>query len=114
MSGGQLLASAVVVLIVNSDQLLPDLLGARQRWARRRAQRTSGRRPDFQFPQDDNPHARDARLEAESRDYLYVALTNSIAFSPTDTMPLTHKAKLFMSFESVIARSPSSSWLRAP
>ena len=32
-----------------------------------------------------------------------MALTNSIAFSPTDTMPLTEKAKLYMSFESMIS-----------
>ncbi len=29
-------------------------------------------------------------------DYLYVSLTNSIAFSPTDTMPLTRRAKGLM------------------
>jgi hypothetical protein len=27
-------------------------------------------------------------------DYLYVALTNSTAFSPTDTMPLSRRAKI--------------------
>ena len=26
-------------------------------------------------------------------DYLYISFTNSIAFRPTDTMPLTHSAK---------------------
>ncbi len=29
-------------------------------------------------------------------DYLYVSITNSIAFSPTDTLPLTTRAKLLM------------------
>jgi hypothetical protein len=29
-------------------------------------------------------------------DYLYLALTNSTAFSPTDTMLLSHRAKLTM------------------
>ena len=37
------------------------------------------------------------------KDYLYVAVTNSIAFSPTDAMPLTHRAKLFMGIESLVA-----------
>ena len=32
-------------------------------------------------------------------DYLYVSLTNSTAFSPTDTMPLTGRAKLLMGVE---------------
>jgi uncharacterized membrane protein len=36
-------------------------------------------------------------------DYLYVSLTNSTAFSPTDTMPLTHAAKLLMSAQALIA-----------
>jgi hypothetical protein len=29
-------------------------------------------------------------------DYLYVSLTNSSAFSPTDTMPLSSRVKLLM------------------
>jgi hypothetical protein len=63
------------------------------------------RTPDFEFPQDDNPKvARNGkdwypRLE----DYTYVALTNAIAFSPTDAMPLTRWAKALMATESVIS-----------
>jgi len=33
-------------------------------------------------------------------DYLYVSITNASAFSPTDTMPLTHRAKFLMSLQS--------------
>jgi uncharacterized membrane protein len=36
-------------------------------------------------------------------DYLYVSITNSTAFSPTDTMPLTHPAKLLMSGQALIS-----------
>jgi hypothetical protein len=36
-------------------------------------------------------------------DYLYVSLTNATAFSPTDTMPLTHWAKSLMSIQAVIS-----------
>jgi uncharacterized membrane protein len=36
-------------------------------------------------------------------DYLYVALTNAIAFSPTDTMPLTRRAKGPLAAESLIS-----------
>ena len=36
-------------------------------------------------------------------DYLYVSLSNSSAFSPTDTMPLSHRAKLLMAVESTAA-----------
>jgi uncharacterized membrane protein len=56
--------------------------------------------PDFEFPQDARP--RDGWASRLS-DYLYVSLTNSIAVSPTDTMPLTRRAKCLMAVESVIA-----------
>lgn len=36
-------------------------------------------------------------------DYLYVGFTNSTAFSPTDTMPLTHWAKTLMTFEAIVS-----------
>jgi hypothetical protein len=36
-------------------------------------------------------------------DYLYVSLTNSSAFSPTDTMPLTDRAKILMALEATAA-----------
>jgi hypothetical protein len=36
-------------------------------------------------------------------DYLYVSFTNSIAFSPTDTMPLTQAAKCLMLTEAAVS-----------
>ncbi len=36
-------------------------------------------------------------------DYLYVAFTGATAFSPTDTMPLTHRAKFLMMAEAMLA-----------
>jgi uncharacterized membrane protein len=36
-------------------------------------------------------------------DYLYVSLTNAMAFSPTDTMPLTPTAKSFMGIQSLVS-----------
>jgi hypothetical protein len=38
-------------------------------------------------------------------DYLYLSLTNCVAFSPTDTMPLTQRAKLLMGIQSIAAFS---------
>lgn len=32
-------------------------------------------------------------------DYMYVSVTNATAFSPTDAMPLTHRAKLLMTVQ---------------
>jgi hypothetical protein len=34
-------------------------------------------------------------------DYLYLSLTNSTAYSPTDTMPLSHRAKITMGVQAV-------------
>jgi hypothetical protein len=36
-------------------------------------------------------------------DYLYVSTTNSSAFSPTDTMPLTSRAKMLMAIQATAA-----------
>jgi len=36
-------------------------------------------------------------------DYLYISVTNATAFSPTDTMPLTHRAKALMAVQSLIS-----------
>lgn len=36
-------------------------------------------------------------------DYLYLAFTNATAFSPTDTLPLSRRAKLLMMFESLVS-----------
>ncbi len=36
-------------------------------------------------------------------DYLYLSTTNSSAFSPTDTMPLTSRAKVLMGIQATAA-----------
>jgi hypothetical protein len=36
-------------------------------------------------------------------DYLYMSVTNSSAFSPTDTMPLTTRAKVLMGLQATAA-----------
>ncbi len=79
---------------------------------RTRAPRSQLPPADFRFPQDEDHDAIDevaARSAAKSDwspaylDYLYVSVTNSSAFSPTDTMPLSHRAKVLMGTESVSA-----------
>jgi hypothetical protein len=59
--------------------------------------------PDFQFPQMENPQLAAPGWFPELVDYVYVSFTNSIAFSPTDAMPLTRRAKLLMLSESAIS-----------
>jgi uncharacterized membrane protein len=57
---------------------------------------------DFLFPQQS-----DERLARgffpRFTDYLYTSYTNAIAFSPTDTMPLTRRAKMLMLVQSFVS-----------
>ncbi len=57
-------------------------------------------RRDFAFPQMTDPDVAPGSWYPRFFDYLYVSFTNSTAFSPTDTMPLTHWAKLLMLVQS--------------
>jgi hypothetical protein len=59
-------------------------------------------KPDFQFPQDENAELAPDGWGPRLWDYFYVSLTNSIAFSPTDAMPLTRPAKALMASESTL------------
>jgi hypothetical protein len=65
---------------------------------------------DFRFPQDENQSnvdevAAGSSVKSDWRpsfmDYLYVSCTNSTAYSPTDTMPLTSRAKALMAVQCV-------------
>lgn len=54
---------------------------------------------DFQFPQQ----ASQMKWAPELPDYLFTAYTNIIAFSPTDTMPLSHRAKFLFTVQSSVS-----------
>lgn len=67
---------------------------------------------DWRFSQDENADAvTEVAVTASSvsgwlprfHDYLYLSLTNSSAFSPTDTMPLTARAKALMGVQATAA-----------
>ena len=103
LTGAQLLASAAVVLLVNVITFWLVFWELDSGGPVRRALAESRKTPDFQFPQDENPTLAGTDWSPALNDYLYIAVTNSIAFSPTDAMPLTHRAKLFMGIESLIA-----------
>jgi hypothetical protein len=76
--------------------------------ARRNTHRDNLPAADFRFPQDED---HDAVTEVATRssiksgwvasfvDYTYFSLSNSMAFSPTDTMPLSPRAKMMMGLE---------------
>ena len=60
-------------------------------------------KPDFQFPQDENPDLSREGWTPRLWDYFYISLTNAMAFSPTDAMPLTRPAKTIMASESTLS-----------
>jgi len=59
--------------------------------------------PDFRFPQQESGEPEGKVWRPLLFDYIYVSFTNSIAFSPTDTMPLTRRAKALMLAESAVS-----------
>jgi len=67
--------------------------------ARRRPDLFASDEADFQFPQETDPKT--AAWRPVYLDYLYVAMTNMMAFSPTDTMPMTVRAKMIMAYQSL-------------
>lgn len=65
-----------------------------------RAMGTSAK-PDFLFPQHSSPNVAAPHWRPMFFDYLYVSATNATAFSPTDTMPLTRRAKVLMMIQAL-------------
>lgn len=61
--------------------------------------------PDLVFPQQQSDQQALTRVDWQPTfgDYLYVALTNGTAFSPTDTLPYTRRAKLAMGVQNLLS-----------
>jgi hypothetical protein len=57
---------------------------------------------DLQFPQQQGGN-NSGQWAPDFIDYLFVAFTGATAFSPTDTYPLTHRAKILMMIEASIS-----------
>ena len=72
--------------------------------------RTAGRapHPDFLFPQMSSPELAPPDWRPRFVDYFYVSFTNVMAFSPTDTLPLSRWAKLLMALQSAVALSTTA------
>jgi uncharacterized membrane protein len=60
-------------------------------------------RSDFLFPQTSLPAYHDGEWLPGFIDYLFLSFTNATAFSPTDTLPLSQRAKLLMMVEASIS-----------
>ena len=61
------------------------------------------RYPDLAFPQQLNPELAPPGWRPQFIDYLYVGFTTANAFSPTDTMPMSHWAKVAMGSQALIS-----------
>jgi hypothetical protein len=101
-SGGQLLLKAITVWTTNVITF-GLWYWAFDRGGPVRRLRPEPPPPDFQFPQMENPQLAAPDWQPELVDYVYVSFTNSIAFSPTDAMPLSRWAKLLMLAESALS-----------
>ena len=58
---------------------------------------------DFAFTQQMSPELAPRGWRPVFLDYLHLGFTNATAFSPTDVMPLTHRAKYAMLVQSTVA-----------
>lgn len=99
---GQILLSGAVIWLTNV------IVFALWYWLLDRggpAARANARRahPDFLFAQMTAPELTHDQWRPVFVDYLYLAFTNSTAFSPTDTLPLARWAKLAMMVQSCVS-----------
>lgn len=99
-SGGALLFAGFAVLIVNvlSFGIVYWWIDAGGPLARLS---DAGRPKDFLFPQQGMDGM--DKWQPALLDYLFTAYTNIIAFSPTDTMPLSHRVKVLFVIQSSTA-----------
>ncbi len=112
--GGPLLVAAMQVWLTNviGFALLYWELDRGGPVARRVKTHSRMQPADWRFSQDENDDAvSEVAVTASGNsgwiptftDYLYLSLTNSSAFSPTDTMPLTTRAKTLMGTQATAA-----------
>jgi hypothetical protein len=100
-SPGELLASGALVWLGNnvSFAMLYWLVDSGGPIARARNPAPG----DFAFTQHTSPELAPGGWRPVFLDYLHLGFTNATAFSPTDVMPLTHRAKYTMLVQSTVA-----------
>ncbi len=103
IGGLQLLASSIAVWATNV-LMFSMLYWQIDRGGPEARVNDAGTRPDWLFPQEEAP-AEDVPHGWQPMfiDYLYLGYSTATAFSTTDAMPLTPRAKLLMMLESAIA-----------
>jgi len=102
VSGLSLLTSSVGVWI--SNVLVFSLLYWQlDRGGPEARERGTGPRPDWRFPQDGASPYVPTDWRPTFIDYLFLGFTSATAFSPTDAIPLTSRAKMITMLESAIS-----------
>ena len=102
IGGLQLFTSSIVVWVTNV--LMFSRLYSQSDRGGPEARINNGRtRPDWLFPQTEVSQEVLPDWRPMFVDYLFLAFTTATAFSPTDALPLTARAKLLMMFESSIS-----------
>ncbi len=102
VSGLQLLASSIAVWVTNV------LVFSMVYWQMDRGgpgprAENTGPRPDWLFPQTGAPDDAPLGWRPAFIDYLCLSFSTATAFSPTDALPLTSRAKILMMLESTIS-----------
>jgi uncharacterized membrane protein len=102
VSGIQLLTSSVAIWILNV--LTFSLLYWQiDRGGPEARANNAGPRPDWLFPQEGAPRDVPPGWRPTFVDYLFLGYSTATAFSTTDVMPLTSRAKMLMMLESTIS-----------
>ncbi len=103
ISGLQLFASSIAVWVTNV-LIFGLLYWQMDRGGPEARVNDTGLRPDWLFPQEGAP-AEDVPLGWRPNfvDYLFLGYSTATAFSTTDVMPLTSRAKMLMMLESTIS-----------
>jgi hypothetical protein len=101
-SGRQLLTSSIAAWITNV--LAFSLVYWRiDRGGPEARANDAGMKPDWLFPQTGVPEEAPPDWRPAYVDYLFLSFSTATAFSPTDALPLTSRAKILMMLESAVS-----------
>ncbi len=101
-SGRQLLTSSIGAWITNV--LAASLVYWRiDRGGPEARANNTGTKPDWLFPQTGVPAEAPPHWRPTYVDYLFLAFSTAMAFSPADALPLTSRAKMLMMLESAVS-----------
>jgi hypothetical protein len=102
IGGLQLLTSSVGVWIINT-LIFSLLYREMDRGGPEARANNLSIKPDWLFPQEEAPGDVAPGWRPTFFDYLFLGFTTATAFSPTDALPLTSRAKMLMMLESTIS-----------